>query len=184
MILLEPGSEFDIAQTLNIQPTAEVHHLNGLLKANEGDILGSFEDLQKAFEESQNYQIAMDWGRIAWENGNNQDALIAYGHAAQTTLGQTLMWPELNRGRILHLALKDYDAAIEAYNKAIDIFFDNNDVSTNQLAPPEYIEAFFRLGQAYEAKGDRNTAIANYDAALALDANYEPALAARRRLGQ
>jgi O-antigen biosynthesis protein len=173
--------EFDKAEVLKIPPSSEVFHLHGLLKASQGDVNSALDLLQQAFEESQDYQIAMDWGRMAWEDGQTEVALEAFSQAAQTPFGQTQMWPELNRGRILHLTLKDYDAAIAAYDQAIQIFFDDNNPVGQ--ASPGYVEAFFRLGQVYEALGDIDTAKSSYDAAIDVDANYLPALTALERLG-
>jgi tetratricopeptide (TPR) repeat protein len=170
--------EFDKAQLLNLPLSPEVKHLNGLLQAAEGKMTASLENLRAAFEESQDYDIAMDWGRIAWEHGNMDEALEAFEKAAQTPLGQTQIWPRLNQGRILHLVLKDYKAAIKAYNQAIDIVFD----TSNEVNPPGYVEAFFRLGQVYEALGDIDQAISQYQAASLSDPNYLPALTALERL--
>ena len=172
--------ELDKAVSLNIELTAEVQHLNGLLRATEGDIDGALGLLQKAFEKSQDYTIAMDWGRIAWESDHPEQALEPFSHAANTDEGKRKMWPELNRGRIFHLILKDYDRAIEAYDQAITIFEDND---PGGPAPSGYVEAFFRLGQVYEAKGDVPRAKANYELITqSLDQTYEPAIAALERL--
>jgi tetratricopeptide (TPR) repeat protein len=189
--------ELNQALNLNLTRTPEVDHLDGLLKATEGDRNQALVLLKKAFTQSSDYtpasdlasdytmasdyNMAMEWGRIAWENQQFQEALEAFAAAAKTTEGKKLMWPELNRGRILHLALQDYDAAIKAYNQAIKTF-DDNDPNPGEQPPPGYVEAFFRLGQIYEAKGDIPTAISNYEVARFADQAYEPAIAALKRL--
>ena len=173
--------EFDKAQILKINPSPEVKHLSGLLKASEGDVQGAFEDLQTAFEETQDYQIAMDWGQVAWANNLPEKALEAFAKASQTPFGQTQIWPELNRGRIFHLSLQNSEAAIEAYEKALQIF-DENDFGSE--SSPGYFEILFRLGQVYEAQGDIEQAKLYYESINNLDPNYEPALATLEHLSQ
>jgi tetratricopeptide (TPR) repeat protein len=172
--------ELDKALALDIKPSPEVEHLDGLLKASEGDKETALDLLKNAAMQSEDYTMAMEWGRVAWESNFPQEALTAFAQAAKTSEGQKKMWPELNRGRILHLVLNDYDAAIEAYNLAINIFEDND---PGGPPPPGYVEAQFRLGQSYEAKDDIPTARTYYEIAQRLDATYEPAIAALERLG-
>lgn len=173
--------ELNQSRLLNLTETADVAYLDGLLKAAEGNIQEALKDLRKAFEQAGNYQIAMDWGNIAWEAGNYQEALDAFERASQTPIGQTLIWPELNRARILHLVLGDYENAILAYERAIETFISND---PGGQPSPGYVEAYFRLGQIAEAQGNIDEAISNYRSASFSDPNYEPAIVALERLGQ
>jgi tetratricopeptide (TPR) repeat protein len=124
--------------------------------------------------------VAMDWGRVAWQDGLFDEALKAYQAATTTEQGQKELWPYLNRGRILQQVKGDANAAITAYQTAIDVF-NANDPGTPQ-APPGYVEAHFRLGELYESLSDKPLAKTYYEAALSLDQNYTPAKNALDRL--
>lgn len=49
---------------------------------------------------------------------------------------------------------------------------------------PAYVEAYYRLGEAYEQLGDLARAEANYRAARTADPNYAPAVQALDRLSR
>lgn len=174
-------TQLDAALALVSEPDAELERLNGLLYATEGDNAKATELLQRAFERSGDYDTALDWGRISWQMGDYQQALSAFGAAAATPTGQRDFWAQLNRGRILQ-ALSRYPEAIEAFNAAIGIF-EANDPGQG-LPSPGYAEAFFRLGEIYEAQGDTRQARAFYEAARNSDPNYTPAVNALDRLAR
>ena len=161
---------------------ARYSRLDGLLKAREGDSVGAITSLQTAFETDPTYQVAMDWGRVAWESGNFEAALTAYEAAATTETGVAELWPYLNRGRILE-SLEDYAGAEAALKQAIQVY-DAREVAPGELPSPGYVEAWFRLGEIYEAVGQLEKASSHYQAASALDANYAPALEALEALGR
>jgi tetratricopeptide (TPR) repeat protein len=172
--------ELDAALSLvEGEADARLERLNGLLYATEGDSAKATELLQRAFERSGDYDTALDWGRVSWQMGDYEQALAAFGAAAATPAGQRDFWAQLNRGRILQ-ALSRYPEAIEAFNAAIDIF-EANDPGQG-LPSPGYVEAFFRLGEIYEAQGDTRQARAFYEAARNSDPNYTPAVNALDRL--
>ena len=170
--LTEARRELDRTLQLSGSPTPEITHLDGLLKALEGNSKIALEDLRTAFEATGSYQYAMDWGRIAWQAGRYDEALEAYDAAAKTNRGSNSLWPYLNRGRIL-LFLGRYQDAIVAFTTVIDVF-DANDLGTARPSPA-YVEAFFRLGEVYEQLGDVEQAKNNYRASLSADPNYTPA---------
>ncbi len=173
--------QFDKALSLmgdNAAP--EYTHLNGLITAAEGNLTQAVTLLETAFLKSQDYQMAMDWGRIAWQAGLFDEALKAYQAAATTEQGQTELWPYLNQGRIFQQGKGDFNAAITAYQTALDVFDANDPGGTP--APPSVVEANFRLGEIYESLGDKPRAKSYYDAALTYDRNYTPAKNALDRL--
>ena len=161
---------------------ADLTHLNGLLRAAEGDADGALRALQNAFVRSSAYDHAMDWGRIAWQVGRYQEALQAFEAAATTSAGATSLWPHLNRGRIL-LYLGETELAIDALRRAISIF-EATDPGGSRPPSPGYVEAFFRLGQAFEALGRFEDAETFYRAARSTDPNYIPAATALDRLSR
>lgn len=163
-------------------PAPEIVHLNGLLRAAEGDWNGALRALENAFVRSRDYGHAMDWGRIAWQAGRFREALDAYAAAAGTQRGQRETWPHLNRGRILAV-LGEIEEAIAAFETAIAVF-DANDPG-DALPSPAYVESFYRLGEIYESlaaeTGDERylrLAATHYRSALSADPNYAPAGAA------
>ncbi len=159
-------------------------HLDGLLQAAAGRLGEAEKLLQQAFSQGKTaetaYQIAMDWGRVAWQGGDFGGALEAFEAAAATERGQREPWPELSRGRLLMYG-GDYEAAVEAFETAITIF-EEHDTSAEGLPSPAYVEAYYRLGQVYELMGDESTAAQHYEFARIADPNYAPALEALARL--
>src|SRR6056297_512503 len=151
-------------------------HLNGLLRAAEGDTEGALRSLENAFLRSRDYQHGMDFGMIAWRDGRLETALAAYAAAAETTRGQREPWPHLNRGRIL-ARIGRTDAAVEAFETAIEVF---EQADPGGVRPPSaaYVEAFYRLGRLREAAGELARAEQDYKAARSIDPNYTPAIQA------
>ncbi len=127
----------------------------------------------------------MDLGRVAWQAGDFARALSAYKAAAETPEGETAPWPHLHRARLLALR-GDYEASIEVWNSALNVLDSVSlaDGAGDTLPSPAYVEAFYGLGEAYEALGEPQEAAANYDAALAADPTFEPALEALERLSE
>jgi tetratricopeptide (TPR) repeat protein len=191
-------TQFEKAMSLTSNPTPDYLHLNGLITAAEGNLTEAVTLLETAFLRSQNYLMAMDWGRIAWQAGDFDTALKAYEAASNTEQGQKELSPHLNRGRILQLSKGDNEGAIAAYKTALTIFEENdpsddppedeNDpgddtpIPVPTPVPPGVVEANFRLGEIYESLGDDATAKSYYDAALFYDRNYTPAQNALTRL--
>lgn len=175
--------ELDRAMSLaDSDASAEYAHLNGLLRATEGDVEGALRALRNAWVRSSDYMHAMDWGRTAWQFGEYEQALDAFTAAAGAPEGGTELWPHLNRGRIL-LFLEQPQESIEAFLKAIDVF-EAVDPGGARPPSPGYVEAFYRLGQAYEALGQIEKAETNYRAARSTDPNYTPAAAALDRISR
>jgi tetratricopeptide (TPR) repeat protein len=173
-------TEIDKALTLAGQSTPSRYlHLNGLLQASEGETEGALRSLESAFLQESSYRYAMDWARLAWQAGIYQEAIQAYGAAAETEVGRREPWPHLNRGR-LFLFLGSYDEAIAAFTMAIEVF-DANDPGDTRPSPA-YVEAYYRLGEIYERLEDREQAENYYQAARSTDPTYAPAIEALNRL--
>jgi tetratricopeptide (TPR) repeat protein len=171
----------DIAATLAEGSTDPRYtHLNGLLRAEEGDLAGALRLLENAFLRSQDYGYAMDWGRVAWLGGVYDEAITAYRAAADTTRGQREVWPHLNLGRLFTYQNLN-DDAIAAYTTALEVF-EAFDAGGSAPPSPAYVEAFYRLGALYEAADDLESARSFYQAARTTDPNYQPAREALDRL--
>lgn len=168
--------QLDRALALVSAEPPEYVHLNGLLRAAEGDVDGALRSLENAFLRSRAYQYGMDWGMVAWRDGRLETALAAYAAAADTEAGRSEPWPNLNRGRIL-ARIGRTEQAVVAFETAIEVF-ERSD--PGGLAPPSaaYVEAFYRLGQLREAMGDLAQAEQDYIAARSIDPNYTPAIQA------
>jgi tetratricopeptide (TPR) repeat protein len=156
-------------------------HLGGLIKAAQGDPLGAVRPLQNAFLRSRSYEFAMDWARVAWQAGLFEEALVALSEAATTERGRRQPWPHLSRGRLL-AALGRTSEAIIAFETAIDVFEAND--PGGLLPSPAYVEAWYRLGEAYESLGETTRAEVSYKAARGADPNYGPAILALERLAR
>jgi tetratricopeptide (TPR) repeat protein len=155
-------------------------HLGALIRSARGDAAGALPALREAFEAAPSYAFAMDWARVAWQAGEYEDALAAFTAAATTDRGRVEAWPHLGRGRIL-AALGRTTEAIAAFESAIDVF-EANDPGGPRLPSPVYVEAWFRLGEAYESIGQLPRAEVSYKAARSADPNYGPAAEALDRL--
>jgi tetratricopeptide (TPR) repeat protein len=175
----EARVQFDKAVSLiGDAATPEYTHLNGLITAAQGNLTQAVTLLETAFLKSQDYTMAMDWGRTAWQGGDFETALKAFQAATTTEEGQREVWPYLNQGRLQQFR-GDLTAAITAYETALTVF-DAND--PGGPPPPSVVEINFRLGEVYESLGDKPLAKTYYEAALGLDQNYTPAKNALDRL--
>lgn len=172
-------AELEVALSLASNPDPKYDFLGGLVLAAQGDTRGAKALLKGTFARSQDYEVALAWGRVAWQDRDYEEALEGYTAAANTEQGQREVWPHLNRGRMLK-ALGRLDEAVSAFQRAIEVFQANDPGST--VPDPGYVEAFFRLGEVYELKEDTRQAISFYEAALGADPNYSPARAAIDRL--
>ena len=182
------AAQLEAARRLSGSDTPAYLWLDGLLAAAAGDLEEGERRLERAFSEGRTgeaaygtaYEMAMDWGRVAWQRGNAEGALSAFEAAAATERGQQEPWPELSRGRLL-MYEGDFDGAVKAFERAITVF-EENDTSAEGLPSPAYVEAYYRLGQVYELTGDADTAARHYEFARISDPNYAPALEALARL--
>lgn len=155
-------------------------HLGALVRAAQGDTAQAARALAALYRAAPDYEVAMDWGQVAWAEGDIEAALRAYRAAATTTRGRREPWPTLNVARLL-LQRGDPQAALEPLETTLTRFEGNP--SPHPRPSPAYAETFYRLGQAYEALGDPQAALPNYQAARSVDPAYAPALSALERLG-
>ena len=166
------------------EPKPEYAQLGALIAAAQGDPTRAQALLETTFAQTPNYNVAMDLGRVAWQAGDFERALRAYRAAAQTPRGGREPWPHLHEARLLALN-GNYEESIKVWNNALNVLdslsLERNNAA-NALPSPAYVEAFYGLGEAYEALGEFEQAAANYDAALAADPSFEPATQALTRL--
>jgi tetratricopeptide (TPR) repeat protein len=160
-------------------PASHVH-LAALIRADQGDPAGAARQLQNAFLRDPTYAYAMDWGRVAWQAGFADEALAAFRAAASTPEGSREAWPHLARGRVL-AAQRRWTEALDAYRTALDVY-ESFDAGGPRLPGPAYVEAWFRLGETYEALGQLRDAEAAYRAARSVDPNHAPSVQAVDRM--
>ncbi len=161
------------------QQRRSVTHLDALVRAAQGDAARAARLLEGIFGVAPDYQVAMDWGQVAWQGGDLEAALRAYRAAAATPKGQNEPWPTLNAARLL-IQQGRYETALEPLETTLTRL--EGDPS---LRPsPAYAEVFYRLGQVHEALGGVQEAISNYQAARSADPDYTPAAEALTRLGE
>ena len=166
------------------EPKAEYTQLEALIAAARGDLMGAQSLLEATLEQTPSYEIAMDLGRVAWQAGNFEKARRAYERASTTPEGEREPWPYLHRARLLALE-GAYEESIKVWNNALNVLdtLSSADVeAANTLPSPAYVEAFYGLGEAYEALGESEQAASNYSAALAADPSFEAANKALGRL--
>lgn len=154
-------------------------------------ICDKFPDYAPAFEElgvlyaARNENMALEYLNTALQlEPSNTNVLYALAlfyqeredlEQAETYYRQVLdLKPENtdawhNLGYIELVYYMDYDRAIEFFTKAIE-----NDA--------QYISAYANRGCAYELKGDIKNARADFDAALSLNAGYQPAVEGKKRI--
>ncbi|GEM_PF-625358 len=175
-------TELDRAVAIDGESDPAVVNLQGLLRAANGDPAGALRALQNAFLRSRDYQFAMDWGRVAWQAARYDEAIAAFDAAATTDEGRSKLWPYVDKGRLLVFTDR-LPEAITAFNAAIDVF-EATDPGEARPGSPAYVEAYYRLGEAYERLGEIDRAEVNYRAAKTADPNYAPAIQALDRLSR
>lgn len=175
------AASLDVAVGLLGELEPEVVNLQGLVRAELGDPDSALRALQVAFVRGREYEFAMDWGRVAWQFGRYEEAISAFEAAAGTPRGSRELWPLIDKGRLLVL-LGRLDEAVETFNAAIDVFEAHDQGGSRPT--PAYVEAYFRLGEAFERLGDVRRAELNYRAARTADPNYVPAVQALDRLSR
>ncbi len=174
------GAQLTRAETLPTAPeqARSITHLSALVRAAEGDTVTAERLLARTFREAPDYQLAMDWGRVAWQGGDLSTALRAYRAAAATPEGQLRPWPSLNLAR-LQLQAGRFGDAIITLETTLTLIERN----PSPRPSPAYAEAFYRLGQAYEGQGEVQEARSYYGAARSVDPEYAPAETALENLG-
>jgi tetratricopeptide (TPR) repeat protein len=175
--------------------------LEALLEADGGRPQAAQERLERLFSAAPSYALAMDWGRVAWQAGDFDSAIRAFTEAQVREGGRYQPWPYLNHARLLGYQGR-FEEAIDVLQTAIDVIVAAEDTAedtaenaaenaTENAAPrndeaavphPAYVEAFYLLGEAYEALGQREDARANYYAALSADPIHQPSRIALNRL--
>ena len=173
------GAQLNRAKGLASAPDTQrgVTHLEALVQAAQGNPESAVGMLAQLFEASGDYNVAMDWGQVAWQSGNLEAALGAYRAASSTASGKTEPWPSLNTARLLILQ-ENYPEAISTLETTLTIL----EADPSPRPSPAYAEAFYRLGEAHEALGETDEAISNYQAAQSVAPDYLPAREALNRL--
>jgi len=157
-------------------------HLDGLLLDAVGATDAALVRLREAFAMSGAYREAMDLGRVAWRDGRLDEALRAYAAAAETEVGADEPWPLLNQGRIL----VRLGRTAEARNvlQAVITRLESDGQVTLGGASPAYVEAYYRLGEAFELEGSVALAQEAYQEARRIDPGFTPAIQALDRLAR
>lgn len=114
------------------------------------------------------YRYAMDWGLIAWREGDTRQALEAFARASRAAPEQP--WPLIHSGSIL-LSVREPDQALTALTRAISTLERTNAAKSN----PGFAAAYYWRGRVYEALGKFVEARGDYSAALDHDPSYVPA---------
>lgn len=164
------------------EPPASYLWLRGLIRSSQGRLPDALNDLRLAYQREQTYDIAMALGTVGWQLAEFDIALEAFAAAAETPRGKRELWPYLAAGRV-HLALEQLPLALQLFTQAIEVF-EAHDTGSSGLPSPGYVEAFYRLGQTYEALGNYTQAEVQYRAARSSDPNYAPAIAGLDRLSR
>lgn len=157
--------------------------LEALLDADSGHPERAQESLNALYVANPSYALAMDWGRVAWQAGDFESAIRAFGEAQASAEGGLQPWPYLNHARLLAY-MGRFDEAIGILQTVIDVIVAGEDEGADEAALPHpaYVEAFYLLGEVYEAQGLREDARATYFAALSADPVHQPSRLALNRL--
>ncbi len=143
--------------------------------ANNAMTLSRWDDAEnysaKAYDLNPNYQQAMNWAEIAWQNGHNETALQAYQKASETPLGKTQAWPRINMATIYSFS----------GNKAKEL--SNLEGALELLSPPStgkeaavHIDILLKLANCYKANNDIAKAKNSYTAVLQQDPSHALAI--------
>lgn len=114
------------------------------------------------------YRYAMDWGLVAWHEGDTRQAIEAFTRASRAAPDQP--WPLIHQGSIL-LSLREPEQALSVLTRAINTLERATVAKTN----PGFPAAYYWRGRVYEALGKFIEARADYSAALDHDPSYVPA---------
>lgn len=178
----EAHVQLETAVAMADEPPAEYYLLQAEILGAEGRLTESLSAAREAFHVNTTYNVAMTLGTIAWQLAEFDIALEAFEAASNTPDGRRELWPHLAAGRV-QLARGEYDLALAAFTRAIDVF-EESDTGSSGLPSPGYVEAFYRLGQTYERLGDFAQAELHYRAARSSDPNYAPAIDGLDRLSR
>jgi tetratricopeptide (TPR) repeat protein len=171
-----------LAEALALSPVIPVDYLRlqGILAAEAGDQTTALDALQVVFEQAPTYTHASDLARVAWQAGAYEAALNAFVRAQELANStEQRVWAMLHSAR-LQRVIGQPEEAILVLEALLDIL--DAEPSTSGLPPPAYAQAFLQLGEIYEAQGDRDKALANYQAASLADPNAAVAREAIERL--
>ena len=114
------------------------------------------------------YRYAMDWGGVAWREGDLGQALEAFQAASRIDPNQP--WPLVHQGA-LHLGLNEARLAEPILIRCIKLL----ETSKYPADHPVWAEAYFWYGQTLEALGRFNDAKSAYLKALEHDPKFSRA---------
>jgi tetratricopeptide (TPR) repeat protein len=114
------------------------------------------------------YRYAMDWGLVAWREGDTRQALEAFARASRAAPDQP--WPLIHQGSIL-LSVREPEQALTALTRAISTLERGNAPKSH----PGFSAAYYWRGRVYEALGKFIEARSDYTAALDHDPSFAPA---------
>jgi tetratricopeptide (TPR) repeat protein len=193
-----------LAMALKVNPYyAEAYYLKGLMFLSDSDTTNAIKAFHKAVEHSPELiEAYQNLGLIYYEkkdtvaiyyfnNVLKYDSINLAALYSKAMMLQNYQQPEkalqiykkinryyenfkesfYNQGYIFLTTLKNYDSAIVYFQKAIEI-------------DPQYYQAFYNMGYAYELKKQFREADSLYEKALKIKPDYELAAKGRSRINQ
>lgn len=144
--------------------------LTALGKANQalGHLRASVMGDPRGVSSASLYRFAMDWGSVAWREGDLRQALEAFQSASRIDPNQP--WPLIHRSA-LHLGLNEARLAEPLLLRCIKLLETGN----YQKDHPVWAEAYYWFGQTLEALGRFNDAKNAYLKALEHDPKFSRA---------
>ena len=151
----------DIETALRMRPHyAGLYLERGLIFAGKRQHAPAIRDFDEALRRDANLLVAYFARAMAYEDTGQPERTKADLNAALDRDVRMVAALYMDRGYTLSRE-RDYDKAIASFDRSIDIY-------------PNWPSAFFGRGQAHEAKGDRQLAVADYRKTMQFHAISEP----------
>ncbi|WP_255462226.1 tetratricopeptide repeat protein [Granulicella sp. WH15] len=162
-----------LAQSISSRFPAQSHRLLALLAEKQGDLAGAEREFKAAVAAGESAEAYIDLGFFYQRHQRPDEAAttISKALAADRTRGEVLV----DAASILTDANRLPDVAEKALREYLD--------SGTQTDAAPVFKVHVQLGKLLAARGDRTGAKQQYQAALALAANYGPARKALSSLG-
>ena len=156
------NAAFYFRKVIDLYPEYEpAYEELGFMYANHGSDL-AIEYLTTAIKLEPNNTQAM-YGLAMYLQGKQRmdEAEELYNRITETNPAHKDAWHNMGYIECFHYG--DFDKAIEYFSRAIE-------------CDSKFVEALTNRGWAYALKGDRTNARINYNSAIEIDPNYQPAL--------
>lgn len=164
-----PTAIAELTEALDAHPTAELHHLRGIARMEQGELVEALADFDAAIRGglgSSNVFLnrGLTWGR----SGDYDRAIADFTEAIHRDRRNPLAY--FNRG-VLHAHRREEASALADFNTAIEL-------------EPTYAEAYNNRGLLYQQRGELARALADFQAALEHRPRYPAALTNRAYVHQ